>query len=290
MATKMNQKSQLFKNLPPTLILDAHYLPEEVVHLRKSLESHGCPVTSSIFHAELVVTKLTQEKRTRRELSDLIRKQKGDRDTATKEILVVKDKWIRKCIDEGKLVDWPFVTTNFFWEIARVESMQPITPPKRQRSPEKFAVPGEPASKRHTLNRSGSQSASTPGRRPSAVSAPSFESASSEDPTSIHFHAPSQTSVEVSSGEEDDKFDYRDVYACRRKSPLISRNETFVKLLMEIKLARELALYLFHCAQLTEVIKLEFGHMLAQLLLSKRTLTNSLPIQIFPNSLDADRK
>jgi len=181
-------------------------------------------------------------------LSDLVRKQKGDGGTTTKEIVVVKDKWIRKCIEEDKLVDWPFTTTNFFWQIARVESMQPITPPKRQRSPEKFAVPGEPASKRRTFSRSGSLSASASGKRPFAVSAPSFESASSEDPTSVHFHAASQTSVDVSSGEEDEKFDYRDVYSCRRKSPLISRNETFVKLLMEIKLARELALYLLHFA------------------------------------------
>ena len=240
---KIKKKSQLFKDLPPTLILDTHYLPEEVVHLRELLESHGCSVTSSIFHAELVVTKLTQEKRARRELLDLVRKQKGDADMPTKEIVVVKDKWIRKCIEEDKLVDWPFTTTNFFWEIARVDPIQPISPPKRQRSPEKFAVPGEPASKRRTLSRSGSQSATASGKRPSVVSAPSFESASSEDPASVHFHAASQTSVDVTSGEEDEKFDYRDVYSCRRKTPLICRNETFVKLLTEIKLARELALY-----------------------------------------------
>jgi hypothetical protein len=238
----MKKASQIFKDLPPTLILDTHYLPEEVVHLRETLESHGCPVTSSIFHAELVITKLTQEKRARRELSDLVRKQKGDTDVTTKEMVVIKDKWVRKCLEEDKLVDWPFTNTNFFWQIARVESIQPITPPKRQLSQDKFAVPGEPASKRRTLSRSGSQSASASARRPSAVSAPSFESASSDDPTSVHFHAASQTSVDVTSGEEDDKFDYRDVYSCRRKSPLISRNETFVKLLVEIKLARELAL------------------------------------------------
>jgi hypothetical protein len=270
----MKKTSQLFKDLPPTLILDTHYLPEEVVQLRKTLESHGCPVTSSIFHAELVITKLTQEKRTRRELSDLVRKQKGEGDATTKEMVVVKEKWIRKCIEDDKLVDWPFTNSNFFWQIARVEPIQPITPPRRQRSPDKFLVPGEPASKRRTLSRSGSQSASTSARRPFAVSAPSFESASSEDPTSAHFHPASQTSVDMTSGEEDDKFDYRDVYSCRRKSPLISRNETFVKLLVEIKLARELALYIPLFLKLTEGIKLEFVRILAPLPLSKHTLTN----------------
>ena len=152
----MKKASQIFRDLPPTLILDTHYLPEEVVHLRETLESHGCPVTSSIFHAELVITKLTQEKRARRELSDLVRKQKGDIDVTTKEMVVIKDKWVRKCLEEDKLVDWPFTNTNFFWQIARVESIQPITPPKRQLSQDKFAVPGEPASKRRTLSRSGS--------------------------------------------------------------------------------------------------------------------------------------
>ena len=239
----MRKKSQLFRDLPPTLILETHYLPEEVLQLRETLESRGCPVTSSIFHAELVITKLTQEKRARRELSDLVRKQKGDSDVATKEIIVVKDRWIRSCIEENKLVDWPFKDSNFFWEIARVEPIQPITPPKRQRSPDKFAVPGQPASKRATLRRSGSQSVSATRERPSAVSGRSLELASSEDPTSVNLHAASQTSVDVSSGDEDKKFDYHDVFSCRRKTPLISPNETFLKLLMEIKLARELALY-----------------------------------------------
>lgn len=235
----MTKKTQLFKDLPPTLILETHYEAEELNQLRKTLQSHGCTVTTSIFQAELVITKLTQEKRVRREAYELIRKQSGDKASATKDIDIVKEKWIRKCIDNGKLVDWPFKDSS--WRIVRLAAIQPITPPKRQQYPDKFAIPGEPASKRRTLSRSGSMSVSH--KKPSALSVPTFESASSDDPSSKHFH-PSQTSTVSSDGEEDDKFDYREVYSCRRKTPLISHNETFVKLLFEIKLARELALYI----------------------------------------------
>ena len=73
----MTKKTQLFKDLPPTLILETHYDAEELNQLRKTLESHGCTVTSSIFHAELVITKLTQEKRVRREVYEIIRMQSG---------------------------------------------------------------------------------------------------------------------------------------------------------------------------------------------------------------------
>src|SRR5271169_438745 len=149
-------KSALFKYLPPTLILETHYHEEELEQLRKTLESHGCTVTSSIFHAELVITKLTQEKRARREVYEMIRRQSGDNASATKDIDVVKEKWIRKCIDDGKLIDWPFIDSS--WRIVRLAAIQPITPPKRQRSPDKFVVPGEPASKQRTLSRSGSMS------------------------------------------------------------------------------------------------------------------------------------
>src|SRR6266496_1482905 len=237
-AEKMTKKTQLFKDLPPTLILETHFEAEELKQFRKTLESHGCTVTSSIFHAELVITKLTQEKRARREIYEMIRMQTGDNACATKDIDVVKEKWIRRCIDSGKLIDWPF--TDSSWRIVRIAAIQPITPPKRQRSPDKFALPGEPASKRRTLSQSGSMSETH--KRPPVVSVPSFESASSDHPSSKQFH-PSQTSTVSSDGEEDNKFDYRNVFSCRRKTPLISHNETFVKLLFEIKLARELALY-----------------------------------------------
>jgi hypothetical protein len=226
-------KTHIFKELPPTLILQAHYEPEELAQLRKTLENNGCQVTTSIYHAEIVITKLTQEKRIRREIHELIRSNNTDDTSSTKDIDVVKEKWVRKSIEKGKLVDYPFTDTT--WRIVRIPSIQPITPPKRTRSPEKFALPGEPASKRRTLSRSESFQT-----RPFATSAPSFESASSDDPTSKHFHPASQSSA--TSGEEDNTFDFRDVYACRRKSPLISRNEKFIQLLVEIKLARELAL------------------------------------------------
>ena len=230
-------KNDLFKDLPPTFILAAHYEPEELAILRKNLESHGCTVTTSIFHAELVITKLTQEKRIRREIHELIRHAR-ENSSPTKEMAVVKERWIRKCLQEGKLVDYPFTDTT--WRTFQFHAIHPITPPKRDRSPDKFAVPGEPASKRsRTLSQSGNVSGPT---RPAAISGASFESASSDDPTSRHFHHASQTSTNDSEGEEDDKFDFRDIYACRRKTPLVSRNEEFIQLLVEIKLARELAL------------------------------------------------
>jgi hypothetical protein len=233
----MAEKTQLFKELPPTLILETHYEAEELKQLRTTLESHGCILTASIFRAELVITKLTQEKRVRREVYEMIRAQSSDNASATNDIDVVKEKWIRKCIDDGKLVDWPFVDSS--WRIVRLAAIQPITPPKRQPSPDKFAVPGEPASKRRTLSRSGSLSMTH--KRPSSLSSHSFEKAS-DDPSSKHFQL-SQTSTISSDGEEDDKYDYREVYSCRRKTPLISLNESFVQLLFEIKLAREVALY-----------------------------------------------
>jgi hypothetical protein len=229
-------KKDLFKELPPVLILETHYEHEELNQLRKTLETNGCQVTSSIFHAELVITKLTQEKRIRRDINEVIRKQSSGNACSTKEMDVVKERWIRKCVKVGELVDWPFVNNS--WRIAHIPPIVPITPPKRPLSPQKFAVPGEPASKKRTLSQSGSLSE----KRPSFISAPSFESASSDDPTSRHFHQASQTSTVSSEAEEDDKFDYRDIYSCRRKSPLVSRNEAFVTILVEIKLARELAL------------------------------------------------
>jgi hypothetical protein len=229
--------TDLFVSLPPTMILEAHYGPEELKQLRKTLEAHGCPVTTSIFQAELAVTKLTQEKRARREIHDIIRTQSQDDTSSTKEIDVVREKWIRQCIDKGKLVDWPF--TDSTWRIVRLTAIPSIIPRKRQRTPEKLKVPGIPAGKRRTLSRSGSISA--PEKEPSGALAASFEPASPNNPTSKQFQ-PSQTSTVPSSGEEDQKFDYREVYSCRRKSPLICKNETFVKLLMEIRLARELAL------------------------------------------------
>jgi hypothetical protein len=233
-------KTGLFKNLPPVLILDVHFKSEELKELRKTLEENDCSVTDSIFHAELVITKLTQEKRIRREIHELIRN-RADGGQSTKHVDVVKEKWIRKCLEQGELVDWPLIDST--WRIVRFAAIQPITPPKRERSPEKFAVPGTPPSKRvRTLSRVDSKS-SVKGR-PAFRSDPSFESASSDDPTSKHFRTSSQTSIAQSSGEEDEKFDFRDIYSCRRMSPLICRNETFVKLLFEIKLARELALYI----------------------------------------------
>jgi len=238
----MKRLKKVFAELPPTLILKAHYREEELRHLRKTLEDNGCLVTTSIFHAKLAITKLTQEKRVRREIYELIRTQGGDSPSATHDIDVVKEKWIQVCLKEDKLVDWPFENSN--WRIAEIPAIQPISPPKRTRSQTGvFAVPEAPASKRRTLSRSGSNMTSM--KRPSVVSATSFESASSDDPTSRHFHTPaaSQASRDsVSSGEEDPQFDYRDVFSCRRKTPLISRNEEFVKILTEIRLARELAL------------------------------------------------
>jgi hypothetical protein len=234
-------KSELLKRLPSTLILETHYKPEELNELRKTLESHGCRLTTSVFDAELVITKLTQEKRARREIYELVRTHSSNNASATKNIDVVKEKWVRKCIEENGLVDWPF-TDGSTWRIVQVIAIQPITPPKRKYSPEKFAVPGTPPSKQRTLSRSGSMSATQ--KRPSLVLSPSFESAPSDDPFQTHFLSLSQTSTISSGGEEEkaEKLDYRDHYACRRKSPLISRNETFIKLLFEIKLARELAL------------------------------------------------
>jgi hypothetical protein len=220
------------------LILEEHFKPEELKDLRATLERNGCSETDSIFQAQLVVTKLTQEKRIRRELNELV-KQGAASGQSTKTIDIVKEKWIRQCLVEGKLLDWPF--HNSTWRMVRIPAMQQVSPPKRQLSPGKFVVPGTPPSKRaRTFNRAGSGS-SAQGRRPSFHSDPSFESASSEDPSSKRFCA-SVASLTQSSGEEDERFDYRDIYSCRRKSPLICRNERFVNLLMEIKLARELSL------------------------------------------------
>lgn len=247
----MAKKKELFKDLPPTLILPAHFKSEEVAQLRKDIESHGAQVTDSIFQAELVITKLSQEKRIRREIQDLARQSVIATTSATKEIDVVKEKWVRKCLQENGLVDWPF--TDNTWLITRLVALPPVTPPKRNRSPDQFAVPGTPASKRRTLSQSDQKQDKSPTQtRPALVSAASLESASSDDPTSKHYHAVSQTSTNASSEEEDDKFDYREVYACRRKSPLICRNEEFVKLLVEIKLARELALYISYMVMLME--------------------------------------
>lgn len=221
-------------------ILAAHFEAEELTILQKDLESHGCTVTSSIFHAELLITKLTQEKRIRREIHELIRNAR-ENSSPTKEMAVVKERWVRTCLREGTLVDYPFTGTT--WRTFQFAAIHPVTLPKRGRSPEKFAVPGEPASKRRTLSQSGTLSGTS---RPAPVSGPSFESASSDDPTSRHYHVSSQTSNDTED-EVDDKFDFRDVYSCRRKTPLISRNEEFISLLVEIKLARELALsFPFH--------------------------------------------
>jgi len=240
----MKRLSVLFKELPPTLILAAHYGEEELLQLRRALEDHGAVVTSSIFHAKLAITKLTQEKRVRREIYELVRTQGADSPSATNDIDVVKEKWIRKCIAEEKLVDWPFESST--WIVAHIPAIQPVSPPKRVRSQSgEFTVPGIHASKRRTLSRTKSDLSTQ--KRPSVASAASFEPASSDNPSSRRFHAASQTSTNASSGgEEDDQFDYRDVFSCRRKTPLISRNEDFVKLLMEIRLARELALSILY--------------------------------------------
>jgi hypothetical protein len=232
------EKTVLFKSLHPVLILDVHFKPDEFKALRRTLEQNGCSITDSIFHAGVVITKLTQDKRIRREIHELIRR--GAHGQATKNIDVIKEKWVRKCLEEGKLVDWPLADTT--WRIVRIPAIKPISPPKRERSPEKFAVPESPTSKR-LRTQARTESNSTVTGRPAFRSVPSFDSASSEDPSSNHFRVSSQTSSNQSSGEEDETFDFRDVYSCRRKSPLISRNETFVNLLVEIKLARELALY-----------------------------------------------
>jgi len=232
-------KKELFPELPPTYILEAHYDPSELKELRKTLETHGCQVTSSIFQAELIITKLTQEKRIRLEIQEVLKK-RGATTGSTKDLDVVKDRWIRKCVEEGKLIDWPF--TDSKWRIAHIAAIEPISPPGKRSKPESFVVPGTPPSKLRKLSRSGSD-LTTKQERPSVPSAPSFDS-SSDDPSSKHFHPPSQTTVtsEEEEMEEDDRFDYRDVYACRRRTPLISRNEKFVEILLEIKLARELAL------------------------------------------------
>lgn len=229
--------TDLFGGLPPTLILETHYASEELKQLQKTLEANSCAVTTSIFEAQLVITKLTQEKRARREIHNVIRTQDHGNASSTKEIDVVREKWIHQCIDEGKLVDWPF--TDSTWRISRLAAIQPITPSKRQRPPEKPVAQGTPPSKRRTLSRSESMSVAEKG--PSGLLTTSFESTSPNDPTSKQFHL-SQTSTIPSSGEEDQTFDYRNAYSCRRKSPLICQNETFVKLLMEIRIARELAL------------------------------------------------
>jgi hypothetical protein len=232
-------QGKLFEKLPPTLILEAHFKPAELKEFRKTLEQNGCAVTDSIFQAELVVTKLTQDKRIRREIHELIRT-RGGNGQATKEMDIVKEKWFRQCLEKEELIDWPFAETT--WRIARLQAIEPMSPPKRQRSPHKFVVPEAPVHKKtRTLSRSGSLNKG----RPDVTSNPSFESASSEDPTSKHFRQPSQLS-QASSAEEDEQFDIRDVYSCRRKTPLVCPNEKFVKLLVEIKLARELALYPFH--------------------------------------------
>jgi hypothetical protein len=236
-ATEM-EKTLLFKPLHPVLILDVHFKPGELQALRTTLEQNGCPVTNSIFHAEIVITKLTHDKRIRREIHELIRR--GARGQATKDIDIINEKWVRKCLEEKKLVDWPLAEST--WRIVRIPAIQPISPPKRERSPEKFAVPETPASKR-ARTQAGTENSSSVTGRPAFRSVPSFDSASSEDPSSKRFRVSSQASSNQSSGEDDETFDFRDVYSCRRKSPLISRNERFVNLLVEIKLARELALY-----------------------------------------------
>src|SRR5271168_4862864 len=174
-------KNEIFHELPPTYILEAHYDPAELKELQKNLENHGCQVTSSIFQAELVITKLTQEKRIRLEIQEVLKK-RGATNGSTKDLDVVKDRWIRKCVEEGKLLDWPF--TDSKWRIAHIPAVQPISPPGKRSKPESFAVPGTPPSKLRKLSRSGSDL--TKQERPSAQpSAPSFDS-SSDDPTSKH--------------------------------------------------------------------------------------------------------
>ena len=232
----------IFKELPPTLILPAHFKPDELTQLREDLENHGAQITDSIFDAELVITKLTQEKRIKRDIQELI-KNNAKATSSTHDLNVVKEKWVRKCLEEAKLVDYPFEDTT--WRITHIIALPPVTPPKRRHSPEPaFAIPGTPASKRRTLSTSENKSDKASSQpRPSIASGASFESASSDDPTSKHYHPPSQKSTEGSSAEEEDLSNYMDVYACRRRTPLISRNEDFIKMLVEIKLARELALY-----------------------------------------------
>lgn len=246
----MKKKSDLFKTLPPTLILEAHYEDEELNQLRNTLKEHGCNITNSIFHAELVITKLTQAKRIRREITEEIKKQQAGFVQSTKGLDVIREKWIRKCIEEDELVDWPF--TDSTWLIVHNPSIQPIMPPEQTKSPDKPKVPVEPVSKRRKLSRSGSLSAMQSGHSSSIASF--FELASSEDPSSKH---PASQNSAISSDVEDEKFDYRDVYSCRRRTPLVSRNEEFVKFLFEIKLARELALYAPDPSILIQGIKLE---------------------------------
>ena len=254
----------MFKKLPPTFILSTHFKDDELKQLRKDLESHGAPITDSIFQAELVITKLSQERRIKRDIQEITRSSSVATKSSTKELQIVKEKWARKCLEKGELVDYPFEDNT--WRITNIVALPPVTPPKRQHTPEPaFAVPGTPASKRRTLSRSDSikSDKASSQRRPSAVSAPSFESASSDDPASKHYHPPSQTSTVGSEAEEEELSNYMDVYSCRRRTPLVSRNEDFIKLLLEIKLARELALYFTISSLLTIATELVSAHILA---------------------------
>ena len=232
---------QLFKELPPTLILQAHYQPEELRNLQKALEYHSCQVTTSVFHAQLVITRLTREKRVRREIHELIKSNPSQTTSNTKPLDVVKEIWVWECIENGNLLDYPFVTNTY--RIVRISSIALTTPPKRARSPEKFVAPGEPSRKRPVYGQHSSSNQSLL----STTNTPSSELVPRVDPTSSRFHSvpDSQNSLITESGKEemeDPRFDYRDPYSCRRKTPLISQNESFIKLLFEIKLARELAL------------------------------------------------
>jgi hypothetical protein len=238
------KKRGIFTELPPTFVLTAHFKDDEFEQLRKDLERHGAPITDSIFQAELVVTKLSQERRIKRDIQEAIRDSPLATTSSTKALAIVRERWVRKCLEEGNLVDYPFEDKT--WRMAEFVALPPVTPPKRKRTPEpEFAVPGMPASKHRSLSYSDSKSEKASSQhRPSVTSAQSFESASSDDPTSKHYHPPSQTSTVGSEGEDEDLSNYMDVYSCRRRTPLISRNEDFIRILLEIKLARELALYL----------------------------------------------
>jgi hypothetical protein len=223
----MEATEALFKELPATLILEAHFSGDEISQLRTALEQHGCRLTQAICDARLIITKLTQEKRIRREISGLLRESHPESETSSRELDVVRAKWIRQCLVEGKLIDYPFKDMDTTWRIVHLPPITSTSPSKSARSHD-TEEPETPTKKRRTSPESS---------RP-PISAMSPESSSSEDP-SFPKHRPSPP-PENSPAEM--PFDPNEAFACRRYSPLVCPNQTFVDLLFEIKLARELAM------------------------------------------------
>jgi len=208
--------------------------------LRGELERRGCPLTNSICDTRLVITKLSREKRIRREIGGLLRLSHPESEASTKKLDVVRATWIQKCLAEGHLIDYPFKDEDKTWRFLTLPSISSTSPRKSARSPDI-----EPESEQHPVKKRRTRTSPEQSPQPSVLSDRPGSSASSEDPSATHPRKPH--AKKPSSGNSSDNavlpFDCNEAFACRRRSPLICPNQTFVDLLVEIKLARELSLY-----------------------------------------------